>query len=61
MAACAVKPETTTRVQHSLDLGEALGVAGTPMIFINGRKLSAGGLPYEVLQKLVDFAASNAK
>ncbi|MGH9498401.1 MAG: thioredoxin domain-containing protein [Terriglobales bacterium] len=61
MAACAVKPETTTRVQHSLDLGQELGVTGTPTIFINGRKLSAGGLPYEVLQKLVDFAASNAK
>jgi protein-disulfide isomerase len=60
-AACAAKPETTTRVQHSIDLGKALDVNSTPTIFINGRKLSAGGLPYEVLQKLVDFAASNGK
>jgi protein-disulfide isomerase len=61
VAACAAKPETTTRVQHSIDLGKSLDVNSTPTIFINGRKLSAGGLPYEVLQKLVDFAASNGK
>jgi protein-disulfide isomerase len=60
-AACAARPETATRVQHSLELGQALDVNSTPTIFINGRKLSAGGLPYDVLQKLVDFAASNVK
>jgi hypothetical protein len=38
-----------------------LDVNSTPTIFINGRKLTAGGLPYDVLQKLVDFAAANAK
>lgn len=57
MAACAALPETATRVEHSVDLGRSLEVNSTPTIFINGRKLSAGGLPYEVLQKLVDFAA----
>jgi protein-disulfide isomerase len=61
VASCAAKPETTTRVEHSMDLGKSLDVNSTPTIFINGRKLSAGGLPYDVLQKLVDFAASNAK
>jgi len=61
MAACAAKPETTTRVQHSIDLGKALDVNSTPTIFVNGRKLSAGGLPYDVLQKLVDFAAKEGK
>src|SRR5262249_18728098 len=60
-AACAAKPETETRIQHSIDLGQSLDVNSTPTIFINGRKLSAGGLPYEVLQKLVDFAATNGK
>lgn len=60
-ATCAAKPETATRVQHSIDLGTLLGVNSTPTIFINGRKLSAGGLPYEVLQKLVDFAAKQPK
>jgi protein-disulfide isomerase len=57
IAACAAKPETTTRVQHSIDLGTSLDVNSTPTIFINGRKLTPGGIPYEVLQKMVDFAA----
>jgi len=57
IAACAAKPETETRVQHSVDLGQTLEVNSTPTIFINGRMLSAGGIPYEVLKKLVDFAA----
>jgi len=57
IAACAAKPDTETRVQHSADLGKSLDVNSTPTIFINGRALSAGGIPYEVLQKLVDFAA----
>ncbi|HSY64976.1 MAG TPA: thioredoxin domain-containing protein [Terriglobales bacterium] len=55
IAACAAKPETTSRVEKSVALGKALDVNSTPTIFINGRKLPA--VPYEVLQKLVDFAA----
>jgi protein-disulfide isomerase len=61
IAACAAKPETASRVQHSIDLGTSLEVNSTPTIFINGRKLTAGGIPYEVLQKLVDFAAKQPK
>lgn len=61
IAACAAKPETETRVQHSIDLGESLDVNSTPTIFINGRSLSAGGIPYEILKKIVDFAASESK
>jgi len=57
MAACAAKPETTTRVEHSIALGTSLDVNSTPTIFINGRMLSAGGISYEVLRELVDFAA----
>jgi protein-disulfide isomerase len=57
IAACAAKPETATRVEHSMELGKSLDVNSTPTIFINGRALTAGGIPYEVLQKLVDFAA----
>jgi protein-disulfide isomerase len=55
IAACAAKPETTSRVEKSVALGKALDVNSTPTLFINGRKLPA--VPYEVLQKLVDFAA----
>jgi protein-disulfide isomerase len=61
VAACAAKPETTTRVERSMDLGKSLEVNSTPTIFINGRMLSAGGIPYDVLKKLVDFAAKEGK
>jgi protein-disulfide isomerase len=60
IAACAAKPETTSRVEHSMALGTALGVNSTPTIFINGRMLSAGGISYEVLKELVDFAAKQS-
>jgi protein-disulfide isomerase len=55
IAACAAKPETTSRVEKSVALGTALDVNSTPTLFINGRRVPA--LQYEVLQKLVDFAA----
>lgn len=60
IAECAAKPETTTRVQHSLDLGKALGVTGTPTAFINGRQMNIGGMPEELLKQFVDFYASQA-
>lgn len=61
IAACAAKPETAGRVEHSIELGKSLGVNSTPTGFINGRKLSVGGIPEQVLKQLVDFAAQEAK
>src|ERR1700690_688540 len=55
IAACAAKPETASRIEKSLALGQAMNVNSTPTLFINGRQVP--GVPYEVLQKLVDFAA----
>jgi protein-disulfide isomerase len=55
IAVCAAKPETTSRVEKSVALGKAVEVDSTPTLFINGRRVP--GVPYEVLQKLVDFAA----
>jgi protein-disulfide isomerase len=58
IAACAAKPDTAGRVQHSLALGASLEVTSTPTLFINGRKISnVSGLPYEVLKGLTEFAA----
>lgn len=59
-AACAVKPDTKSRIEASLALGKSVGVTGTPAIFINGRMLS-GGTPVEVLKQVVDFQAAQAK
>ncbi len=61
-ATCAAKPETLSRVQHSVALGASLEVTGTPTLFVNGRKISnVAGLPYEVLKGLTEFAAKEAK
>jgi protein-disulfide isomerase len=38
-------------------LGKDLDVDSTPTLFINGRRVPA--VPYETLQKLVDFAAKD--
>ena len=55
-ATCAAKPETVERVNKSVALGKALGVNGTPTVFVNGRKIGNLGLPPETLKQLVDFA-----
>lgn len=60
VAACAAKPETATRVEHSVNLGKSLEVGATPTMFINGRKVS-GGVDYETMKKLVDYAAKQGK
>jgi protein-disulfide isomerase len=61
-SACAAKPETVGRVQRSMALGASLEVNGTPTLFVNGRKISnVGGLPYEVLKGLTEFAAKEGK
>ncbi len=60
VAACAAKPDTKARIEASVALGKAVGVTGTPALFINGRPLG-GGAPVDVLRKVVDFAANQAK
>jgi protein-disulfide isomerase len=60
VAACASKPETTARVEQSVALGKKLEVNSTPTLFINGRKIP-GGIDYDNLKKLTDFAAKQGK
>jgi protein-disulfide isomerase len=57
VAACAAKPDTKTRVDKSVALGQEVGVNATPTVFVNGRKVgNVVGLPYETLKGLVEFA-----
>jgi protein-disulfide isomerase len=61
IASCAAQPETAERVQHSVALGKAVDVTGTPMLFINGRAVAnLGGISYEELKSLVEFAAKDS-
>jgi protein-disulfide isomerase len=60
IAECAAKPGTLGRVERSVELGNSLGVSGTPTLFINGRNIpNLGSLGYDVLKQLVDFAAKD--
>ena len=60
IAACAAKPETTSRVEHSVALGKAVDVNSTPTVFVNGRKIgSVAGLPYDILKKIVEFEGND--
>lgn len=60
MASCAAKPDTKARIEASIALGKSVGVTGTPALFINGRPLG-GSAPVDVLRKVVEFAANQAK
>jgi len=59
IAACSAKPDTKTRIDKSLTLGQSVDVTGTPSLFINGRKISSvTGMPYDLLKKIVEYAAT---
>jgi protein-disulfide isomerase len=58
VAACSAKPDTKSRVEKSVALGQAVGVTGTPTVYVNGRRIgNVVGVPPEVLKGLVEFAA----
>lgn len=61
VATCAAKPDTRARIDASMALGKAVGVSGTPTLFINGRKVGLGGAPLDYLKNLVEFAAKQEK
>lgn len=50
---CVSSPEVSRRVGASVKIAEELGVANTPTLFINGRKL-AGAVSFDVLKAAVE-------
>lgn len=58
IAACAKTPAATDAVNASLNLGRDLGVESTPMLFVNGQAVPLGGLPYEVLKRIIAYRAT---
>jgi protein-disulfide isomerase len=57
IAACAATPAAKDAINASLALGAKVGVNSTPTIFVNGRGLPAVGIPYPMLQKIIEFQA----
>jgi protein-disulfide isomerase len=58
IAACAAKSDTKARIEKSVALGQAVGVSGTPTVFINGRRIAnVTQVPENILKGIVEFAA----
>jgi len=61
LSACATAPDTEIRVKKSLELGDSVGVMGTPAIFVNGRPLeTVVGVPYEQVKAIVQYEIEHA-
>jgi protein-disulfide isomerase len=54
---CAKTPEAGASVEDSVKLAQDLNIDQTPVLFINGRLIPVGGVPYETLKQLVQFQA----
>jgi protein-disulfide isomerase len=52
---CLAGADVTAVVEADLALGQRLGVQGTPVIFVNGRRV-VGAVPYDMLKAVVDAA-----
>ena len=57
IAACADTPQTKMDVEKSIQLAKDAGVEQTPTLFVNGRALPVGGVPYETLKQVINFQA----
>jgi protein-disulfide isomerase len=51
---CLDSGRNAEKVQKDLRDGNALGVNGTPAIFVNGIPLPGGALPYDAISKAID-------
>jgi protein-disulfide isomerase len=57
IAACAATPAAKDAIDASIALGDKVGVNQTPTLFVNGRALPITGIPYPMLQKIIEFQA----
>lgn len=61
LSACATASDTEIRVKKSMELGDSVGVMGTPAIFVNGRPLETViGIPYEQVKAIVQYEIEHA-
>lgn len=57
VAACSATDAAKANVNASLNLGDQIGVAQTPELFVNGRAIPLGQIPYETLCQIIDYEA----
>lgn len=58
IAACAASPAGKAAVQASIDLGQKLHVDETPTLYVDGRPVPVGAMPYSTLKQLVEYQFS---
>jgi protein-disulfide isomerase len=55
IAACVATPAVGDEVEKSVKLAEELNITQTPTLMINGRQVPIGGVPYDMLKKIVEY------
>jgi protein-disulfide isomerase len=55
VGACATGPAAKAAVTSSVKLGQEIGVDETPLLFINGRPIPVGGVPYNTIKQIVAY------
>jgi protein-disulfide isomerase len=58
VATCAASPAAKAAVDASVKLGQDIGVNQTPTLFVNGRNIPIGGIPYATLKQIITYAAA---
>ncbi len=58
VATCAASPAAKAAVDASVQLGKDVGVSQTPTLFVNGRNIPIGGIPYATLKQIITYAAA---
>ncbi len=53
-ASCLDGGDYAERVDAEMRAGVAVGVTGTPAVFVNGRPLPGGAVPFEMVAELID-------
>ena len=56
--ACSKTPETKAAVDATIKLAEDLNVNQTPFLFVNGRGIPLGGIPYDTLKQMISYHAT---
>jgi protein-disulfide isomerase len=57
ISTCVAEPATGAAVEASVKLADDLNIVQTPTLMVNGRQVPIGGVPYDILKKVVAFQA----
>lgn len=53
-ASCLASGRHAEQVQEDVDAGASIGVTGTPALFVNGRPVEGGAVPFEAVAEIIE-------